>query len=63
MRYALVLLALLVPAWAEEPSLRGTVVDPSGAVVPGAVVALRGVGREQRAKTDHTGQYSFPSLA
>jgi hypothetical protein len=66
MKPALVLLVLLVPAWAQEtstPSLRGTVTDPSGATVPGAVVQLRGPGRERRAKTDDAGQYSFPSLA
>ena len=27
--------------------------------MPGATVQLRGPGREQRAKTDHTGQYTF----
>ena len=57
------LLALLAPAWAQPaPSLRGTVTDPSGAVVAGAVIQLRGPAREQRATTDHTGQYAFPSL-
>jgi hypothetical protein len=42
--------------------LHGTVTDPSGAVVPGAVIQLRGLGREQRAKTGSTGQYSFATL-
>lgn len=63
-----VLLALtlsIVVAAAQEPSvasLRGAVTDPSGAVVPGAIVQLRGPGGERRAKTDIAGQYSFLSL-
>src|SRR5258708_1467602 len=43
-------------------SLRGVVTDPSGALVPEALVQLRGPGGEQRAKTDISGQYAFPSL-
>jgi hypothetical protein len=43
-------------------SLRGTITDPSGAVVSGAAIQLRGPAREQRAKSDSTGQYSFPEL-
>ena len=43
-------------------SLRGTITDPSGAVVSGAAIQLRGPAREQRAKTDSAGQYSFPEL-
>ena len=45
------------------PSLRGTVEDPSGATVPGAVVQLSGSGREQRKTTDGSGRYSFAPLA
>ena len=44
-------------------SLRGTITDPSGALVSGAVIQLRGPAREQRARTDSTGRYSFPELA
>ena len=63
MKLFLLFLALLVPAWSQQtPSLRGTVTDPSGAVISGAVIQLRGPGREQRTKTDPTGQYAFPSL-
>jgi Carboxypeptidase regulatory-like domain/TonB dependent receptor len=62
MKAALLFLALLVPAWAKEPSLHGTVTDPSSAVVPDATVQLRGPGREQRAKTDPSGKYAFPAL-
>ncbi|MCU1236641.1 MAG: Cna B-type protein, partial [Candidatus Solibacter sp.] len=62
MKTSLLLLTLLSSAWAQ-PSLRGTITDPSSAAVPGAVVQLRGPGREQRVKTDQTGQYTFPTLA
>lgn len=51
-------------AWAQTAvSLRGTVTDPSGASVPGALVELRGPGRQQRNTTNRDGLYSFPSLA
>ena len=57
------LLPLLASAWAQPaPSLRGTVTDPTGARISGAVIQLRGPAREQRAVTDHTGEYAFPSL-
>ncbi len=54
----------LAAAWAQAPpaSLHGIVTDPSGALVPGALVQLRGPGAEQRAKTGQDGQYSFPAL-
>ena len=44
-------------------SLRGTITDPSGAVVSGVSIQLRGPAREQRVRTDSTGRYSFPELA
>ena len=43
----------------EAPSLRGTVTDPSGAAVPGAVVQVRGPGGEQRARTDRRATIRF----
>ena len=43
-------------------SLRGTVTDPSGASVPGALVQFRGLAGEQRTKTDTAGQYSFAAV-
>lgn len=43
-------------------SLKGTVTDPSGSVVPGALVQLHGPGGELRAKTNETGAYSFLNL-
>ncbi len=58
-----ILLTLLASAWAQPaPSLRGTVTDPAGARIAGAVIQLRGPAREQRASTGQTGQYVFPSL-
>jgi hypothetical protein len=44
------------------PGLRGTVTDPSGAAVPGAVVQARGPGGDHRARTNSSGQYLFRSL-
>jgi hypothetical protein len=57
----LVLLLSVAHAWPQtrSASLHGTVTDPSGAVVPGALIQLR----EQRTRTNGTGQYSFPALA
>ena len=52
----------LLLAQSSAASLRGTVTDPSGAVVPGALVQLRGTGPEQRATTDISGHYSFSVL-
>ena len=60
-----VLFLSLQAVWAQtQPaaSLRGTVTDPSGAAVPGAVVQLLGSGKEQRAATDNAGQYTFRSV-
>ena len=59
-------LLFLGSAWAQtapQASLKGVVTDPSGALVPDALVQLRGPGGERRAKTDVSGQYAFPSLA
>ena len=51
-------------AAAQTPSasLHGVVTDPSGAVVPGALVQVRGPSGEQRSSTDQSGRYVFPSL-
>src|SRR5580704_6603419 len=43
-------------------SLHGTVTDPSGALVPGALVQLRGPGPEVRATSDDKGQYAFATV-
>src|SRR5438128_4527559 len=63
--FAAIILSFTMFAFAQtQPaaSLRGVVTDPSGALVPGALVQLRGPGGEQRSTTDISGQYSFPSL-
>src|SRR5438477_2604162 len=55
----------LAGAWAQtQPmaSLRGVITDPSGALVPGALVQLRGPGGEQRANTNGSGEYVFAAL-
>src|ERR1051326_866146 len=44
------------------PSLHGTVTDPSGATVPGAVVELHGRGGERHTRTGALGRYSFADL-
>jgi len=62
----LLCLCLLAPAGiaqtAPAPALRGTVTDPSGALVPGALVQLRGPGGEQRQTTGVDGLYNFANL-
>src|SRR5437588_43317 len=57
----LILFVALATPIAAQPSLRGTVTDPAGAVVPGAQVQLRGT-RDHRLKTGPDGQYAFPAL-
>jgi hypothetical protein len=44
------------------PSLHGVITDPSGALIPGALIQLRGPGGEQRQSTNGSGEYSFPTL-
>src|SRR5258708_1364093 len=64
---SIALLVCLIPANAQTLAptlaLRGVVTDPSGAVVPGATVQLRGPGKDHRAKTDAGGRYTFTALA
>lgn len=59
---ALIVSYFAIIAQAQNPSLRGIVTDPSGAVVPEALVQLRGPGPEQRATSNDKGQYSFITL-
>ena len=44
------------------PSLKGLVRDPSGSLIPGAVVELRGNGAPRTVTTAADGLYNFPSL-
>ena len=65
MPYLLTVLLLAAGAFAQAPStagLRGTVTDPSGALVPDALIQLRGPGGEKRVRTDGRGQYSITGL-
>ena len=59
-------LFLAIPGYAQFSSnVRGGVTDPSGAVIPGAVVAMTNVATQVRIETttDKGGNYAFPSLA
>lgn len=47
---------------AQTSTLRGTVTDESGAVVPAAQVTLTGAGGVLRTSSDSAGNYSFSSL-
>lgn len=61
------LLGLCVSAWCQNvtASLRGTVTDPSGAVVPGATVVIHNNATNTDVRTlstDNTGSYDAPTL-
>lgn len=51
------------PAFAQGVSVSGTVVDESGARVPGATVMLIGGNTRQTRTTDGTGVYQFTGIA
>ncbi len=73
MKWTKLLLATLVAACLTAPSawaqfsatVTGTVVDPSGAVVPNANLTLTNdaTGATQTAKSNSSGAFTFPSLA
>ena len=56
-------LALAAPALAQNGAISGTVVDESGAVVPGATVTLAGPGNHVPAVSGARGEYSFKNLS
>ena len=61
---SLVLLFLVSPIFAQTTLLRGSVTDQSGAIVPGAKVALTGPdGSVKTALTDDKGSYIFAGLS
>ena len=66
--YGFLLLLLFLPALlfaqTPNPSLRGQVLDPSGAAVPGLTVTVVGpAGTKLVAQTDEQGKYAFRNLA
>src|SRR5438876_8761682 len=62
----LVLASLAVPSFAQRitATIRGTVTDSTGAVVPGASVTVKGedTGYTRSTLTNASGVYSFPEL-
>jgi hypothetical protein len=63
---ALLLSASTLPAQTITGSLRGTVTDESGSILPGVTVELAGqsqIGGVQTAVTDRTGQFRFQNLS
>lgn len=65
MRLFITLLVSLgaVCAQSTSPSLQGTITDPSGARVSGAIIELRGHRVVKRVKTDALGKYSLAGMA
>ena len=57
------LLTLAASARAQTSQISGTVVDESGAGVPGATVELAGAGSRQFATSGPDGAYSFSNVA
>src|SRR5580704_7612855 len=57
--YGLVMAAALVRA----SEVAGTILDPSGAVVPAAKVTLKGSGKHQGTVSDHLGNFRFEDVA
>src|SRR5580765_1036466 len=62
--YALALLcALAAPVAAQTASVSGTILDQSGAAVPGATVTLSGPGGTASTTSGSRGDYNFANLA
>src|SRR5256714_61823 len=57
-----VVCALAAPAYAQSATVSGTVVDDSGAVVPGATVTLAGGSARQSTVSGAQGDYRFTSV-
>lgn len=63
-RYVYLLVFVCASLFAQNSgSIHGVVTDPSGAVVPGAVVLVKGVGGDVHTKTDGSGKYAVGKLA
>jgi hypothetical protein len=50
------------PALAQQGSVRGTVLDQTGAVLPGVAIDLISAGQELTAVTDEVGRYQFDNV-
>ena len=62
--FFLLALAVSLPVYAQTATLRGQVMDESGAVVPGAKITLNGPGGMTKVATSGSdGSYSFAGLA
>ncbi len=61
---ALVCASLALHAQGNAGTVRGTVTDPSGAVIPGATIRISNAisGLERTATADATGQFTFPNV-
>ena len=55
----------VLPGQINRTSLSGVITDPTGAVIPGAKVALEAIatGRTSETTTGQTGGYNFPALS
>lgn len=60
--FVLALILSLAAGAQTASTVRGTVTDPSGAFVPGALVQARGAAVELRAYTNETGQYTLQQV-
>lgn len=60
---ALLLILIPLPAFGQRAVLRGRVTDESGAVVPGASVAVNGPGGAKTTQTDASGEYVLVDLS
>ncbi|MCY3731342.1 MAG: carboxypeptidase-like regulatory domain-containing protein, partial [Rhodospirillaceae bacterium] len=59
----LILLTLgAVPAAAQSGRVAGSVIDETGAVLPGATVTLTGPGGARATPSDGSGEYAFAGL-
>ena len=59
---ALLFLACASPVMAQGVAVSGTVVDETGARVPGATVTLSGANRRETRATDMSGEYRFTDV-
>src|SRR5580698_5910196 len=62
--FVLLLATLSASAQGNAGAVRGTVTDPSGAVIPGATVHISNTmsGLDRSATTDATGQFAFTNI-